>query len=157
VLFFGHGGDADGYLARYGYTRTTNQGYFLVINTYNNFAINKIRKLTEQWLTQNTTALPPLDIYTLEKNHIKQITGEYQKITNRFDSSKKRSLRIFANNNKLFTQIEGEAAIQLIPVNQKHFRRKNQPIATISIVKDTQGIPVLQGDLGNFRRISNIK
>ncbi len=157
VLFFGHGGDADGYLARYGYTRTTNQGYFFVINSYNNNAINKIRTLTEQWLTRDITTLPPPDIYTLENNHIKQITGEYQTVTNRFDFSKKRSLRIFADNNKLFTQIEGEAAIQLIPVNQKHFRRKNQPIATISIVKDTQGIPVLQGDLGNFRRISNIK
>ena len=36
VLFYGHGGDADGYLARYGYTRELNQGYFLVINAYNN-------------------------------------------------------------------------------------------------------------------------
>lgn len=154
VLFHGHGGDADGYLARYGYTRENNRGYFLVINAYNNRAMRKIERIVESWLIRGIKKRSFPAAYKLSAEKRKEIVGEYVAITNRFSwvgASDRRKLKIFEKNNNLFTQFEAEEARQLVPVNEKHFRRAGQPIATISITNNLDGIPILQGDLGNFR------
>ena len=156
VLFHGHGGDADGYLARYAYTRENNRGYFVVINAYNNEAMRKIRRIVETWLIQSIEKRPIPAPYILNRNKRKEIIGDYESVTNRFswtgDSEPKR-LKVFSERGELFTQLGSENARLLVPVNENHFRRANQPIATISIVNNTVGVPVLQGDLGNFRKV----
>ena len=155
VLFHGHGGDADGYLARYGYTRENNRGYFLVINAYNNRAMRKMERIIESWLIRDIKKRSNPTIFELSPARRKQIIGEYLAVTNRFswvENTGRRKLKVFAKNKKLFTQIEAEQPRLLLPVNEKHFRRSGQSIATISIVNDAAGIPVLQGDLGNFRK-----
>ncbi len=156
VLFHGHGGDADGYLARYGYTRENNRGYFLVINAYNNRAMRKIEQLVESWLIRDIEKRPNPAVFELSSARRKHIIGEYSAVTNRFSwvrESAPKKLKVFAKNKKLFTQVEAGKPSLLLPVNENHFRRPGQPIATISIVNDASGIPVLQGDLGNFRKV----
>lgn len=156
VLFHGHGGDADGYLARYAYTRENNRGYFVVINAFNNRALAKIRRIVETWLVQDVQRRPLPATYLLSRAKLAEIVGEYRLITSRFSwagDSQSKMLKVFTERGELFTQVESDPARLLIPVNEKHFRREGQPIATISIVNDAAGAPILQGDLGNFRKV----
>ncbi len=158
VLFHGHGGDADGYLSHYGYTRQNNLGYFVVINAYNGKALRKIREQIESWLICDIQSTSPPAIYHHTHEELDEIIGTYEAITERFPwmnqtTEIKTNLKIFKRQGKLFTQLGVNSSKQLIPVNNKHFRRVNQPIATISLVKDKQGVPILQGDMGNFRKI----
>lgn len=156
VLFHGHGGDADGFLARYGYTRENNRGYFVVINAYNNRALRKISRIVESWLVQDIIKRPHMEIYELSRARRARIVGRYSALTNRFawnGESTSKELKIVANDKELFTQIGDAAARPLLPVSETHFRRPSQPIATISIADDADGIPVAQGDFGNFRKI----
>lgn len=156
VLFHGHGGDADGYLARYAYTRENNRGYFVVINAFNNQALAKIRRIVETWLVQDVPRRPLPAPYLLSRAKLAEIVGEYKAVTSRFSwtgDSQSKKLKVFAKRGELFTQVEPDSARLLIPVNEKHFRREGQPMATISIVNDAAGAPILQGDLGNFKKI----
>lgn len=158
VLFHGHGGDADGYLAHYGYTRENNLGYFVVINAYNGKALRKIRGQIESWLISDIQSTSPPAIYHLTQEELEEIIGSYQAITERFPwmnqtTEIKTNLKIFKKQEKLFTQLGTKPSKQLIAVNNKHFRRVNQPIATLSIVTDKQGVQILQGDMGNYRKI----
>tara|TARA_R110002049_G_scaffold13509_3_gene58867 strand:+ start:219144 stop:220568 length:1425 start_codon:yes stop_codon:yes gene_type:complete len=154
VLFHGHGGDADGYLSRYGYTRENNRGYFIAINSYNNKAIKAMTKHIEMWLTRGikAKALPPVHKLTLRQ--INQISGDYISVTNRFawDNKETSVANIFINENKLYIRYNSSPAYELVPVNRTHFRRKNQSLPTISIVENSRGDLILQGDIGNFKR-----
>lgn len=156
VLFHGHGGDADGYLARYGYTRENNRGYFVVINAYNNTALRKIRRIVETWLIRDSEKRSLPAPYLLDRAKRREIVGDYVSVTRRFSwtaESAPQRLKVFTKRGELFTQLGSDSARLLVPVNDHHFRRAKQPIATISIVKDDLGVPVLQGDLGNFRKV----
>lgn len=156
VLFHGHGGDADGFLAHYGYTRTNNLGYFIVINAFNTKALHKIRRIVETWLVQNVDAKSPPATYPLNRIRLDEIVGQYIPITNRFawaDHTIRKMLKVFYKQGEIYTQLGSQPPKQLIPVNEKHFRRIHQPIATVSILKDHAGATIFQSDLGNFRKI----
>ena len=158
VLFHGHGGDADGYLAHYGYTRENNLGYFVVINAYKGKALRKIKEQIENWLTSDIQPKSLPATYHLTHEELEGLIGTYEAITDRFPwmnqtNGNKAKLKIFNRRGKLFSQLGIKQSKQLIPVNNKLFRRVNQPIATLSIVKDKQGVPILQGEMGNFRKI----
>ncbi|MCJ8275103.1 MAG: beta-lactamase family protein [Psychrosphaera sp.] len=53
-IFYGHGGDADGYLARFGYQKTARLGYFLVINSFNNRAKNSVEGISATCCANST-------------------------------------------------------------------------------------------------------
>lgn len=150
VVFHGHGGDADGYLAHYGYTRKNNKGYFLVINAFHGVALREMRRHIETWLVSDVTRKNAPVEYALNKQQIKNIVGIYQSVTKRFSFEQTAMLKVFEQKGRIYTQLNKDDAIELIAVNNHHFRRANQPVATISIVQDAQGARVLQGDVGNF-------
>ena len=153
VLFHGHGGDADGYLAHYGYTRENNRGYFIVINAFNNTALRKIRRIIESWLVRDVEIIKPPPRYGLTDAEQGEIIGEYIALTHRFAwMDEARILKIFMHQGELYTQLGADAARLLIPVNKNQFRRSKQPLATILIAKNQMGATILQGDVGNFRK-----
>ena len=61
ATFHGHGGDADGYLTRLGYTRHINVGYFLVITAFQPRTIGRMAKLLERRLLTGATTPRQLD------------------------------------------------------------------------------------------------
>ncbi len=58
MSFFGHGGDAHGYLAHFAYAPALQRGYFIVINAFNKEALRKMRQLIEEELVGSTSAPP---------------------------------------------------------------------------------------------------
>ncbi len=150
VLFHGHGGDADGYLSRYGYTRSNNSGYFLVINAFQGRSLNEMRRLVERYLIagiDSPKAPAPAALSEIIKG---KLLGSYKAVTTRFPGSKPDNLQIFETAGKIFTRINDNNKTQLIAVNDTHFRRKDQNVATIAIIKDNDGEIYYQGSAGNF-------
>ena len=64
-------------------------------------------------------------------------------------------LELFHRDGKLFTRIEAGPERELVPVSAHHFRRPEQTVATMAITTNEAGDVILQGDLGNYRRLSS--
>ena len=159
AVFHGHGGDADGYLAHYGYTRANDKGYFVVINAFHGRALRAMRKEIESWLINDIKQETNLPVAQLSSKQKQAIIGNYMQITQRFNWEqdghpvKENTLVIFEKQEELYTRINDAKPKQLVPVSKIHFRRVNQPVATISINTDQNGAMILQGDMGNFKKI----
>ena len=149
-LFHGHGGDGDGYLSRFGYTRSNNSGYFLVINAFQGRSLDEMRRLVERYLVEGETAAKTPAPATLSANRKTALSGSYRAVTTRFSGAKPDTLKIIEASGKLLTQLNDHSKLQLVPVNETQFRRKDQNVATIAIIEDTDGKIYYQGSLGNF-------
>jgi len=154
-VLHGHGGDADGYLSRYGIHRESGRGYFVVINIDNPKAIGQLRSLIENALTLNLEA-HQVEQAKLNKTTLEQYSGTYYPSTTRFGvqqwlAGKKDSARISVKNGQLLFSYRGRKSI-LVPLGNHLFRRGNDPVATIAIVNGSDNKLYLQGELGEFVR-----
>ena len=149
VKFYGHGGDADGYLARFGYSPDKGIAYFHVINAFNHRAHWQLNEMVEDILVADHPATQFPKRHTLSSARVSKIVGEYQRVATRFPNQSPSHLRIIERDNTLFTLIKGKES-ELIPVTDKHFRRRNQTEATIAITEKPNGEAVFQGDSGNY-------
>ena len=113
-----------------------------------------MRKNIETWLLEDAVRQPPPESFAISKKQIKNILGVYQSATNRFSAEQADTLKVFEEQGQIYTRLNSGHALRLVPVNEQHFRRENQPVATISIVKDSSGATILQGDVGNFKRVN---
>lgn len=156
ILFHGHGGDADGYLSRYGYTRSNNSGYFLVINAFQGRSLNVMRGLIERYLTEEVEAPMAPAHAVLSKQQMAKVLGHYQAVTTRFRRTEPAKLAVTEHAGQLFSQLNQGGQAQLIPVNAKLYRRKNETIATIAIVDGEDGKIYFQGNMGNFVKILEV-
>lgn len=150
ILFHGHGGDADGYLSRFGYTRSNNSGYFLVISAFQGRSLNAMRGLIERYLIRGVEAPEAPAAAALSEAHKARVLGSYQAVTTRFKHSEPSKLRISEQAGQLFSQHNQGDKAQLIPVKVGLYRRKDENMATIAIVDGEDGKTYFQGDLGNF-------
>jgi hypothetical protein len=150
ILFHGHGGDADGYLSRYGYTRSNNSGYFLVISAFQGRSLNAMRRLIERYLIAGVEAPKAPAPATLTEIRKIKVLGSYLAVTTRFKGSKPDRLQITEHAGQLFTRINGNNKTLLIPVTNTLYRRKRENLATVAIVEDKDGKIYFQGSLGNF-------
>lgn len=149
ILFHGHTGDADGYLSRYGYTRSNNSGYFVVITAFNHNAINKIRRHIESFLVTSQPTLPKTAPYHLKKTELSQISGHYNKATSRFGKIKGK-LIVIIKNGRIYNKINNRPERELIPVSPQLFRYKNEIQASITISKNKGGDIIFRGNEGNY-------
>ena len=134
--FYGHGGDADGYLSRYGYTQRNASGYFLVVNAFNSAALNAMRQAVESYLIRDLPAVAVPAIHALNQPQITALLGDYLPQTRRFgDVGDGRKLTIIREDSRLYTVV-GNRKRPLIPVSDRRFRRPGQPLATSTIVDD---------------------
>ena len=152
--FVGHGGDADGYLSYLAYSRSLQLGYFVLINAYNGKAMSNIREIIEDKLVANVTPPEKPEPFLLNKEKMRQIAGTYVPVTYRFGRvPSNKTIQIIEDHGELHT-IQGGRRRKLIAVNSTHFRRRNDPVATIAIIKNDAEY-YLQGDLGNFKKTSS--
>ena len=153
-IFRGHGGDADGYLSRLGYSRELDLGYFLVINTYKYNALQEIRHLIEDFISgarQRSEATP----YPMSRSELQALTGEYRHATYRFQSAARNTspVKVSLKMRKLLLNV-GKNQYFLVPVSARHFRDEGESVATSAFVKDETGRLYLQHPQGNFLRIT---
>jgi len=156
-LFHGHGGDADGYLAHYGYNRDTGLGYFIVINAFNGTALRRMRLHIERFIVKDLPPPEPLPPYALRVEHLQKYAGQYAAATHRFPwrapgHGATDTLEILIADGSLHTRRPNRPKMALHAVSEQHFRRHDETAATAAFV-DYAGAIYLQGDMGNYRRI----
>lgn len=153
-LLFGHGGDADGFLAHFRYSRESGKAYFVVINAFNHAPIRAMQKLLNDFLVADLPDPVMPDIPEIETSVLELYTGSYRQATVRFPRQgwQNKTLQVKLQGKRLLTSKNGTQWRRLIPVNGKHFRRSNEPVATAAFIPVDGDKMVLQGRMGNWIR-----
>ena len=154
--FHGHGGDADGYLSRFGYNRETGLAYFVMINAFQHTALKQIRQLIENDITKD---LPKPDFplkLKLSDEILASYVGKYTKVTSRFKQrSQPNSVVDFEVINQdgiLNIGYKKNRTQEIYPVNTTHFRYEDESVATMAFIEH-DGKMYFQGDTGNFVKV----
>ncbi|MGJ8662819.1 MAG: serine hydrolase domain-containing protein [Marinicella sp.] len=136
--FFGHGGDADGYLTRFGFNRESGLAYFVMINAFKHQPLNEMVEHIEQFIIQY---LPKPDYplrLKLKPPQLNTLVGTYRQVTQRFSANSntsKKYLIITLEGDYLAYSIGNRSKIKLYPVEQDLFRTVNQSVATMAFSK----------------------
>jgi hypothetical protein len=154
VVFHGHGGDGDGYLAHFAYSRDAGQGYFVVINAFNHAALRAMRESIQDYIVREIQRPIARQQIKLTSEQLAALSGDYRAVTRRFewtdaDDVENDRLRVFTRNGQLFTRFNDGRARILVPVTPTLFRRADEPVATIAFVEHS-GERYVQGDFGNY-------
>ncbi|MFT4561096.1 MAG: CubicO group peptidase (beta-lactamase class C family) [Gammaproteobacteria bacterium] len=151
VSFYGHGGDADGYLSFFAYSPELQRGYFVVINAYVNGALSEMRSAIEDALV----ALEPREKRTgaaLSSTRLALLSGEYLAVTKRFPGGSRRDrLTVVADGGTLYTLAPRGRRRELIAQGLWIFRRTDETVATTAFIPCGDRI-YLQGAVGNFEK-----
>jgi CubicO group peptidase (beta-lactamase class C family) len=149
ALLYGHGGDGDGYLAQFGYSREAGLGYFVVINAFKHDTLRAMRREIERYIVRGLPAARPVPPAALSAQTLQRYVGEYEPAAWRFPwapPAPGTRLRVERSGDRLFSVTpEGERA-ELIPVNARHFRREDEPAATSAFVEDENGALYFEED-----------
>jgi CubicO group peptidase (beta-lactamase class C family) len=145
--FFGHGGDGDGYLARFGYSQEAQLAYFIVINSFQHQPINDMQSMIETWIVNDLPEVHYPEPFALPNPAA--FTGRYTSQTSRFARNSSQQLDIFLNASTLYIRKGNNKSHELIPVTERLFRRRNESAATIAIIPTEEGL-VFVSDEGNF-------
>lgn len=160
VIFHGHGGDADGYLSHYGYSRELDRAYFIVINSFNSSALRSMRSQIERWLVQESgVQLKQQAIKPGKTEDLNQYAGTYSYATSRFTGSEpqlsKKAVSVTVSGNFLTARFNHGRTLKLKSMGNGLFREPDEPIATYAFISFKQGQQqYLQCDEGNFIRMN---
>ena len=157
-VLYGHGGDADGYLAHFKYSRESGMAYLLVINAFNHTPLKAMQNRLDDYLVKGLAkpVFPPTA--DLDETVLSAYTGTYHLASVRFPRSdwEKKTLTVRLENGQLQTSQKPGFWKQFIAVNEKHFRRRNEPVATAAFIPLDDGRMVLQLSNGNYIRDEKI-
>ncbi|MSQ60710.1 MAG: class A beta-lactamase-related serine hydrolase [Betaproteobacteria bacterium] len=150
-VFLGHGGDADGYLAHFGYNRSLGTAYFIAINRFHWSALRALRRVIEAWITEDALPSVPPPEMKLTQDQLREYTGRYEAATSRFTqtSAAERSqqiVRVVYADGRLYTETANGSRDALIAVTPRHFRREGEPEATAAFVYGEDGKLYFQED-----------
>lgn len=154
ITWHGHGGDADGYLAHYGYSRTLDRAYFIVITVFRKSSLRRLQRAIEDALSEGHARASPPPVARLAPPALDAYVGAYQSATSRFPGAGEKRLQIRRDGGRLLTRIDGGAERPLLPVSEHYFRRPWEPAPTSAFVRNGEGRWCLQGDMGNFCRVT---
>ena len=154
-VFFGHGGDGHGFLARYGLLPTYGRGYFVVINSDDPPGLGRMRRAIERHLIQDLAPPERPRPVHLPTSRLEQLSGNYYPSSTRFRVDAWRSgelpcVQISPARDGLRLR-RGSKTITLVAVSESLFRRPTDPLATVAFIADA-GKLHLQGELGNYVR-----
>lgn len=157
-VFWGHGGDADGYRSRYGLLRRHGRGYVLVINTDNPGLLRQMQREVELTLVRDLPDHPSLPPSDASDESLDTYVGTYYPAASRFSmdrwqAGESRQAQIQVQDN-LLSFSRGDRTTRLIPMGSGRFRRPGDPAVTVVFARDTDGVLYLQGELGNFLNLS---
>ncbi|MFT4583786.1 MAG: CubicO group peptidase (beta-lactamase class C family) [Gammaproteobacteria bacterium] len=155
ISFYGHGGDADGYLSFFAYSPQLQRGYFVVINAFVSEALTEMRMAIQDDLV-GVRPVVKKDGVRLPSGQLALLSGEYLAVTTRFAGVSKRDrLIVIADDGLLYTSALRGGRRQLIAEGPWVFRRVGESVATAAFIPCGDRI-YLQGPVGNFeRRLAN--
>jgi CubicO group peptidase (beta-lactamase class C family) len=155
-VWYGHGGDADGYRSRYALLPEHGRGYILLINTDNPRLLRRMERIIEAKLVEDLTKPIPPPRRSLDTATLAAYTGRYYPSASRLGADawlagRSREINIdLADGELTYRSTARQAA--LIPVTRNQFREHDDPVAT-SVFMEQDGEMYLQGELGNYIRV----
>lgn len=155
-LFYGHGGDADGYRSRFGLLPDSGRGYLVAINTDDPRLMGRLRRRLERALTTDLAPPAPPPAAAVAEDVLDGYTGLYYPSATRFDidgwqSGTAPHARVAVRDGALVFERNGRTT-RLLPIDSRRFRRRDDPAATVVFVEQ-EGSLYLQGELGNYTRV----
>lgn len=153
-----HGGDADGYRSRYAVLAEHQAGYAIAINTDNPFALRKLERVLERYITR---ALKLSNMTRMHGKPLKtSVDGEYYPLGTRFEVAAWREckmprLSITGSKNGL-TLSRGKDITRLLHLGDDRYAADHEPAVTAVISRDTSGSVYLLGEYGNFVRVRSL-
>jgi len=160
--YFAHGGDADGYLTRFGYSPESGRGFFIVITMFDHGRLRQMRQLLERWViapVPRTNAPTDLPTYHPSGRDLQRLVGQYRRATTRFprDGWNSESMQIRRRDSRLEYRIgdsgHGHGWKPLIPIGPELFRRPSDPLATV-FIGESDGRIHVSGEIGNWVRVT---
>ena len=152
TVFYGHGGDADGYRSRYGLLPEAGRGYAIIINVDNIRLLRRMQRRIEAYLTRDLEH-PPTP--TVAAAASEEYAGSYYPAGVRFgleqwNAGKLPKATVTLAAAGLRFEYRGRVTSLLATPQAGHFRRPDDPVATVIFARDAAGSLHLQGELGNF-------
>ncbi len=156
-VFYGHGGDADGYLSRFGYQKQAGLACFVGINVFRNRDLDRIRRRVQDFIVAR---LPEPEAKTADvpATVLETYSGEYESVSWRFpnapaDEVSRQRLSIAIKDTQLLLRKDDGKQRLLLPVTRQHFRYQDEPVATMAFIEH-EGELYLQTNDGNYRKIN---
>ncbi len=154
--FYGHGGDADGYLTRFGINPESGVAYFVMINAFNKQPLKQMVDLIEQQIVQGLPKPKYPNRLSASSTQLAQYIGSYRPVTARFGAVPSQSqavVEIFAQDQKLFYRYKNQSPTAIHRVKDNLFRTTHESVATMAF-SENKGDLYFQGKLGNFVKVS---
>lgn len=157
-VFFGHGGDGDGYLSRFAYCRDLGLGYFVTMNSAHHVALDDMYAAIEQEITRGHVAPEAPTPVKLDESVLRRYSGHYALAAWRFawessNSIEERSIDIQADSDgSLRIEYRDGGYATLIPVSQQEFRRFDEREATSGFFEENGRLYFQEGD--NWVKVS---
>ena len=152
-VYYGHGGDADGYLSRFSYSKESGKGFFVVITMFDFKPMREMRDVLQAWMLQDLPEHTLPERHELSEEQIAHITGTYHRATVRFprDAWQRETLIVSRRGQRIGYECRDDDWCELVPVTDELFRGRKEPVATKAIVA-TDGQMILQGAMGNWSK-----
>ncbi|MFU8815396.1 MAG: serine hydrolase domain-containing protein [Pseudomonadales bacterium] len=155
-LFYGHGGDADGYRSRLGLLPDAGRGYLLVVNADNPRALRALTRQVEAFLARDLAATPIPPPGQPEAALLERLAGRYYPAAARFGVSRWQRgeatpADVLRVGDELRVTIGGRTT-PLLYQDRLRFRRPADPAVSV-VFAEHEGDLYLQGELGAFVRI----
>jgi CubicO group peptidase (beta-lactamase class C family) len=165
VVYHGHGGSIDGFVAEYGYLPDHNRGFVVMLNSQDGDAQGQILDLVRGFQTRSLSPPAPPPVANVPADTLARYTGYYVSFTPRNEIARfvERLLGIV----QIDTTAKGltanpalGTADTLLPVDAQRFRGRTEPVATTVFARNQNGQMILSGDgaavNGNLRPISAV-
>lgn len=158
VLFYTHGGDGDGYLARFGYSREAGLGYFVGINAFRGRALRAIQAEIERHIARTIAPRPNAPAAAVAQSVLRGYAGTYRLAAWRFPGTTDaevagQAMTVTLVEGVLQTRIGSDAPVSLIAVDAHLFRRPGEPGATSAFGRGGDGRLYFQEDENYVREL----
>ena len=162
-LFHGHDGGIEGFLSSYGYLPDHGVGYFFAINAGNSAAASELGELLRSYVTRDLKKPAMPAPFEFSAAYLDTFAGYYEPITPRMEMIRflERLLGVLyidAGDERLRARKLFGKPEEWIPVAEGHFRRTDDPVATVTFHRGDSEETVLQSyagsTRGNYRAIS---
>ncbi len=156
-VFHGHHGGVGGALTEMAYLPDYGRGYAFMINSESGRALSRISELVRHYITRGLKppALPPVAVVPADLQ--RHYAGYYQYISPRVQMTYGLA-RLFEIGWLGFTtnrvSVIGLSRAQMVPVTDRLLRQKDQSIATLALLPDSDGETLIQFGTETFKKVS---
>jgi CubicO group peptidase (beta-lactamase class C family) len=156
-VFRGHQGGMPGGLTDMAYLPEYGRGYAIMINSGSERALTQISELVRHYIIRGLTppALPPLALVPADVQ--RHYEGYYQDISPRMQMTYGLERLLVIEQLSFLTNgasVMGLGRAQMVPVTDRLFRKKDQSIATLALLPDSDGKTLIQYGWITYKKVS---